>query len=338
MSLFGLHWALPMMLLLLPLAVLPWINHNREKVVAWIDFVPVDPFSNLIGTALKLLASIAIACLVMALAGPYEPEKKVDRIAEGAEIILLLDRSRSMDDAFAVKHQPAMVSVGKKDSKRRISKQYLIEFVKKRPDDRFGFVLFSAKSIDLLPLTYSKETILATVEASALGKGLSETNMPEALIRAATMFEGEKYRGSRIVLLVSDGGQLMSEEEKQQISELYKRMNLTIYWIYLRDHKGKTLEAGERDNLLWRDIPERKLHTFFKSMDIPYKAFEAGSLEDFADALDEIDKQQYQTLVVQETLPKQIKTKPFYTVALLAILLLSIAQVYTAWGVKKAYE
>ncbi len=337
MSLLGLHWSIPMLFLLLPLALLPWFNHNQEKIVAWIDFVPVDPLSRVIGTTLKLLASIAIASLILALAEPYLPEKKVDRVAEGAEIILLLDRSRSMDDAFAVKHQAAMVTVGKKNSKRRMAKKYLVEFVKKRPDDRFGFVLFSAKSIDLLPLTYSKETILATVEASALGKGLSETNMPEALIQGAKMFEGEKYRGSRIVLLVSDGGQLMSDEEKEQIKSLYKQKNVSIYWIYLRDHKGKTLEE-DSGNLLWADIPEKKLHSFFKTMDVPYKAFEAGSLKDFAKALDEIDKQQYQTLVVQETVPKEIKSTPFYAVAMLAILLLAIAQIYTAWGVKKAYE
>lgn len=337
MSLLGLQWALPMVLLLLPIALLPWINHNQEKIVAWIDFVPVDPMSRFIGITLKLLASIAIASLIFGLAGPYIPEKKVDRIAEGAEIILLLDRSRSMDDAFAVKHQAALVSVGKKNSKRRIAKKYLTEFVQKRPDDRFGFVLFSAKSIDLLPLTYSKETILATIEASALGKGLSETNMPEALIQAAKMFEGQKYRGSRIVLLVSDGGQLISDEEKQQIIDLYKQMNLTVYWIYLRDHKGKTLEDND-DNLLWADIPEKKLHRFFQTMDVPYKAFEAGSLKDFAEALDEIDKQQYQTLVVQETSPKQTKTKPFYAVAMITVLLLALAQIYTAWGVRKAYE
>lgn len=338
MSLFGLNWSLPTVLFLLPVVLLPWFNHNQEKVVAWIDFVPVDPMSRVIGLVLKSLASLALASLILALAGPYLPEKKVDRIAEGAEIVLLLDRSRSMDDAFAVKHQAALVSVGTKDSKRRVAKNYLVEFVKKRPDDRFGFVLFSTKSIDLLPLTYSKETILATIEASALGKGLSETNMPGALVRAATMFEGEKYRGSRIVLLVSDGGQLMSDEEKQQITELYKEMNLTIYWIYLRDHKGKTLEESDNSSLLWADIPERKLHSFFKSMDVPYRAFEAGSLEDFAEALDEIDKQEYQTLVVQETIPKEIKTKPFYAVALLATLLLALAQIYTAWGVRKAHE
>jgi mxaC protein len=109
------------------------------------------------------LSSLAIATLILALAGPSLPEQKVQRIGEGAEIVLLLDRSRSMDDPFAVKHQAAVVSVGGDDSKRRVARDYLTEFIKNRPDDRFGFVFFSTKSVNLLPLTYDKEAILATM-------------------------------------------------------------------------------------------------------------------------------------------------------------------------------
>jgi mxaC protein len=325
-------------MLLLPLVLLPWFNHNRDKTVAWIDFIPTDPFSNAIGFTLKALASLTILSLLLALTGPYVPEKKVERIGEGAEIVLLLDRSRSMDDAFAVKTQAALISVGKEDSKRRVAKKYLVEFVKKRPDDRFGFVLFSSQAIDLLPLTYSKEAVLATIEASALGKGLKETNMPEALIKAAHMFDDQTYRGSRIVLLVSDGGQHISDEEKQQIETLYKQMNLTVYWIYLRSMVGMTLEEAENNNILFQDTPERKLHEFFKSLDLPYRAFEAESLESFAKAMDEIDQQHYQTLVVEETLPREDKSQPFFIIALLSLLLLAMAQLYTVWGVKTAHE
>lgn len=338
MSFFDLQWSQPYLLLLLPLALLPWINHNQEKTIAWSEFVPVDPLSKVIGLSLKVLASIVLAALILALTGPYEPEKKVERVGEGAEIVLLLDRSRSMDDAFAVKHQAALVSVGKKDSKRRVAKSYLTEFVKKRPDDRFGFVLFSSRAIKLLPLTYNKDSVLATINANALGKGLRDTNMSDALIKAAEMFEGQTYRGSRIVLLVSDGGQLLTEEAKQQITVLYKRMNLTINWIYMSSMQGMTLEAEGEDNYLWTDLPERKLHNFFKSIGTPYRAFQAKSLKEFAEAMDEIDRQQYQTLIVEETLPREQKHKPFYWLALIAMMLLVMAQVYSAWGVRKAHE
>ncbi len=338
MMLLGMLWGQPWWLLLLPLALLPWFNHNLDKTVAWVELVPVDPLSRIISNLLKILASVVIAGLLLALAAPELPEQKVERLGEGAEIVLLLDRSRSMDDPFAVKTQAASVSVGGDNSKRSVARDYLTEFVKKRPDDRFGFVFFSTKSINLLPLTYSKESTLATINANALGKGLSDTNMAEALLSSARMFEGETYRGSRIVLLVSDGGQLLSDEAKADISRLYNEMNLSIYWVYLKSRVEMTLEPKEGESALWSDIPERKLHDFFKSIGVPYRAFEAGSLKDFADALDEIDRQQYQTLLVQETLPHEPKADVFLWIALFAMLLLAASHVYTFWGVRKAHE
>jgi len=332
------HWLHPYLLWLLPLALLPWLNHNQDKTVAWVDFIPVDPVSKFIGFTLKMLATIALLSLVIALAGPYLPEKKVERVAEGAEIVLLFDRSRSMDDAFAVKGQPTMRTVAREDSKRRIAKSFLIEFVKKRPDDRFGFVLFSSHAFDLLPLTYSKEAILATINASALGKGLSETNMAKALLKAADMFQGQPYRGSRIVMLVSDGGQEMDEAQQIQIKALYQELNITVYWIYMRTMQGMTLDEADDDNMLWLDTPERKLHTFFNEIKMPYRAFEVESVKTFSEALDEIDRQQYQTLIVEEILPREPKERFFYWLALIAMLLLALAQLYTVWGVRKAHE
>jgi mxaC protein len=338
MNLFAMQWATPWVLYLLPLCALPWLTRQQEKTIAWSQFVPVDPLSNLIGLAFKLLASIAIIFLILALAGPFLPEKKVDRIGEGAEVVVLVDRSRSMDDAFAIKGQLLMSSVGKKDSKRRVAKKYLQEFIDKRPDDRFGFVLFSNKALDLLPLTYNKEAIRATVNASALGKGLSETNIAKALVAAAQMYNGQTYRGSRIVVLVSDGGQEFSDEDKQTIAELYKQHNLTLYWLYMRSITGMTLDAKPGDNQLWTNKPERKLNTFFKSIDINYRAFEVGSMKAFSEAMDTIDKQQYQTLIVQETLPKEEKSRPFLWVAILTIIILMLAQIYSAWGVRQAHQ
>ena len=228
--------------------------------------------------------------------------------------------------------------MGGPDSKRRVARDYLTEFIKNRPDDRFGFVFFSNKAINLLPLTYDKQAVLATIDANALGKGLSDTNIAEALRSSAEMFEGQAYRGSRIVLLVSDGGQLLTDEDKEQIRSLYRDMNLAVYWIYLKSNTAMTLEEADNDNPLWADIPERKLHSFFNTLDVPYRAFEASSLEAFAEALEEIDEQHYEALIVEETLPYEPKTDILLWLALLALLLLSSSHVYTFWGVKKAHE
>lgn len=338
MTIAGLQWALPWVLLLLPLALLPWFNHNLDKTIAWVNLVPVDPLSMTINLLLKLMTSLLIASLLFALASPSLPEQKVERVGEGAEIVLLLDRSRSMDDAFAVTTQAASITPHGDNSKRNVARDYLTEFVRKRPDDRFGFVFFSTQSINLLPLTYSKEAILATIDANALGRGLSNTNVADALVSSAEMFEGQTYRGSRIVLLVSDGGQLLSEEAKQRIADVYREMNLTLYWIYLKSRQGMTLEATENDNILYTDTPERKLHDFFQTIGVPYRAFEADSLQSFSEAMDEIDRQQYQPLIVEETLPHEPKSDVFLWIALFAMLMLAASHLYTYWGVRKAHE
>ncbi len=341
MSFSALHWSLPWVLLLLPICLLPWWSHRQEHRVEWTNFVPVDPLSQTIGWVLKGLASLAIAMFIFALAGPFLPEKQVERVGEGAEIVLLLDRSRSMDDPFAGSIQTVqigLVSVGTDKSKRRMAGRFLNEFIEKRPDDRFGFVLFSSEAFDLLPLTYSKEAILATINASMIGKGLSDTNITKALEAAAVMFDKQTYRGARIVLLVSDGGSSdLDQATKDRISNLYKKHSLTIYWIYLRSRKGMTLDVMPGDSPLWVNLPERNLHEFFKETKLPYRAFEADTLEDFSKALDEISKQQYQTLIVTETIPKEKKHKLFFMVALLALWLLLLSQLYTSWGVKQAH-
>ncbi len=338
MNLLGLEWFQPWYLALLPLALLPWFNHNLDKTVAWVKLIPIDPLSRFYSIAMKLLASLVIAALIVAIAEPNIPEKKVERIVEGAEIVLLLDRSRSMDNPFAVTDEAGSITVGGPDSKRSIARDYLTEFIKNRPDERYGFVFFSNKAINLLPLTYDKEAVLATINANALGKGLSDTNIANALRSSAEMFEGQAYRGSRIVLLVSDGGQLLPDEDKEEIRRLYREMNLSIYWIYLKSNRAMTLEEGEDDNQLWTDIPERKLHSFFKTLNVPYRAFEASSLEAFADALEDIDEQHHQPLIIEETLPHQPKADLLLWVALVALLLLASSHVYTFWGVNKAHE
>lgn len=333
-----LSWNMPWLLLLLPLALLPWVCHNTDKTVAWQAMLPHDRLSRWFTIGLKLLSSLVIASLLSALAGPYIPEQIVERSRQGAECVILLDRSRSMDDIFNRPPRNTLpIQSFSKLSKREVSGDYLSEFVKRRPNDRFGYILFSTQATEILPLTYNREAVLATIQAGVLGKGLSKTDIFRALGKAATLFEHEPYRGSRNILLISDGGVILDSAEKQHLQQLFTDMRMNLYWIYLRSNRGMTLEPGEDDNLLWMERPERKLHNFFKTMSTPYQAFEAGSLEEFAAAIDEIDRQQYQPLIVAERLPKQSLVDVFLWLALLALLPLAAARGYTFWGVSQAF-
>ena len=93
----------PGWLWLLPLAALPWL-HNGVGVLKPLRFSHLalwahDAASHTLAHLLRLAASLAIAATVLALAEPYRPEYAVERQGRGAEIVLVLDRSRSMDQS-----------------------------------------------------------------------------------------------------------------------------------------------------------------------------------------------------------------------------------------------
>lgn len=324
----------PHILLLLPLAVLPWLVINTEKVVTWDRFIPHDPLSSVIDRSLKTLGSIVIVSLIVALSGPYLPEHETEQIATGAEFVIMLDRSRSMDEPFAVENSAQKVNRDLTKSKRAAAVRHLTEFMQSRPEERWGFVMFSNKVMPLLPLTQNKQAVLATIKASGLGKGMSETNLAQSLRQAADYFEEQTYRGSRVVLLVSDGGETFPERAQQQISEVFQKHRLSLYWIYLKSIADFSLEETTDEPVSWRELPERKLHQFFSDTPIQYKVFEADNEAEFSQAFLEIHQQQSEKIRVLRTQPKQAKADHFLVIALLALLPLVIVRLYTLYGMR----
>lgn len=332
-------WSAPLWLWLLPVILLPWLSRNTEKRIVWSALVPVDPVSTTLTLLIKGLGSLTLAALILALAGPYTPEKVIERQGRGAEFIIMLDRSRSMDEAFA--RQPLNTLPAERKPQRRkreIAGEYLFEFIDNRPDDRFAYLMFSNQATKLLPLTYNKTTVKAVVQAGRLGRGLSKTNIVDALTLAAEMYEGEPYRGSRNVLLISDGAETLTAEEEQFLNDLYRQMQLNIYWIYLKSNRGMSLEPGDDEPLMWQGLPERKLHESFSRMSVPYTALEAGTLEEFTAAVNAIDREQYAPLIVEQRLPRQPHQDLFLIIALIASGLLFVSYLYTWSGVRQAYR
>lgn len=92
----------PQLLWLLPLALVPIIlERHHIQGYSWVGLIPDDPLSDLVGLLLKILASLALASLILGLASPHSLEQKIERTGIGAQIGIVLDRSASMDDAFS---------------------------------------------------------------------------------------------------------------------------------------------------------------------------------------------------------------------------------------------
>ena len=81
-------------LFFLPLTFIPFIFfQSSNNNYSWNDMVPLDLLSIIVGILLKVLSSLIIALLILVLAQPFSDQKVIDKVGEGAQIGLVLDRS-----------------------------------------------------------------------------------------------------------------------------------------------------------------------------------------------------------------------------------------------------
>jgi mxaC protein len=324
----GVTFAEPWALALLPLALLPFVRAGRQVIgYSWLAMIPPDRWSTLVGVLFRVLAAATIALVVLGLAAMTRGETKVERLGQGAEIVLLLDRSRSMDQSF---YRPQRVedylpAFGGEipESKQAVARRLLSGFIAKRPDDLFGMVIFSTLPIEVLDFTQKAEVIQSAISASAIGKGIGDTDMGLGLERALSLFEGRPYSGSRIILLVSDGGAHLDVATRERLTRMFKQERVSLYWIYIRSFRSPGLLADrDVDAQIADTVPEHFLHTFFSGVGVPYRAYEAENPEALQKAIDDVNRLERLPIQFTEVLPRRDLSQQCYGAALACALLL----------------
>ena len=312
----------PWALLLLPLAILPLLRRRRDSVsFPWLAWLPADPVGRSVRMALTVLAVVALSSLVIALAQPGRPEMHVQRVGEGAEILILLDRSRSMDNHMLPSNwrsiDPTKLLYHKGRQKSEVARELLSNFVAQRPKDRFSLMYFSNRPLSVVPFTEHAAVMQAGIAAGGTGRGLAETEVGRALGAAIEAFDDRAYSGSRIILLVSDGGAHLDEATSAGIRAGLARNRIALYWLYLRSYNSARLDAQEAR---WENAPEMALHRFFQTLQTPYRAYEAEVPEDLAKAVADVGRQQNLPLEFSERIPRQDHSRAFIALAACACL------------------
>lgn len=318
-----LPWALAGLLL----AVLPLLNDSvRHSPYPWLAILPADRLSRVLAIILRLLGVATIAALVLGLAGLYRTEQQLERIGYGANIVLLLDRSNSMDNSFAGKTPDGQ----KEESKSAAARRLLTEFVQQRPHDRLGIAEYSTSPLFVLPLTENKQAIQAAINATAI-PALAYTNVSKGLGMALSFFDhpanDTTMTGSRIVLLVSDGAAVIDPDSELQLRRLFKQQQVRLYWIFLRTANSPGIfdkpQEPRDDNA--EAMPERYLHLFFSSLNIPYQAYQAESPDAMQQAIADINRLEHAPLHYRERIPRQdLSTACYQWAAGLMVLLLAL--------------
>ena len=325
----------PWFLWLLPLAILPLIfQRAHSKSYSWLPILPADPLSDLIGLILKILAVLILTFIIIGLSAPHSNQQKVERIGVGAQIVLVLDRSASMDDPFS--GLPSTTSNSETSStsstsgsegavgetKSAAASRLITQFVQSRKNDLMGMITFSNSAMYVLPLTENKKAIVAAVRATA-GNALFQTNIGSGLTSASALFDKVPDSGSRAVILLSDGAGRMDANTQQKIKDWYDRMHLSLYWIVLRQPGGisifdKNYKPQEDQPL----PPQIELSDFFKTLKTPFVAYEADDPKTLKLAIEDINRKEKKPIKYLEKIPGKDYSNTIFMIATLMIALL----------------
>jgi mxaC protein len=313
----------PAWLWLSPLALLPFLSSlHRGNIYSWNALLPGDALSRFLQLIIRIAGALAILLLIAGLAGLFRGEYTIPRTGHGANLVLLLDRSRSMDDSFAGR-SPS----GNEESKSRAAVRFLEAFINGRPHDRIGVTAFSTSPLFVLPLSANREAAIAAVRASAL-PGLAQTHIAKGLAMALSYFadDGDQPSGARGIVLVSDGAAVIDPDSEALLRRNFQQWHPHVYWIFLRTAGTPGLfdipPPGE-DTPQAR--PERHLHLFFESLGVPYKAYQAENPDDVRQAIADIDRAEQTPLNYPELRPREDFRGFCYMLA--ALLLLALLMV-----------
>jgi len=195
------------------------LGAERPGIVARLRDLPV---------ALRVFS---IALLGLGLARPQTSTREDNLDLEGIDIVITLDMSGSMEERDLV------------PNRLEAAKAVIQDFVRRRPSDRIGLVIFGREAYTYAPLTLDHGTLLRMVadlrsgivdgRGTAIGNGLG--------VALARLRKSDAK--SKVVILLTDGDNNAGNISPIQAATFAQKLGVKIY----------TILAGARDSAAEED-------------------------------------------------------------------------------------
>ncbi|MFM2081450.1 MAG: hypothetical protein RL380_141 [Verrucomicrobiota bacterium] len=191
-----------LLLLLLPLAA--WLKGKRGPTAAFL-YSSIKLADGLTGATrsragnfLAALRWLAFALFIIALAQPRHVQSETKVTASGVDIVVAFDLSGSMQsEDFEVR--------GERVNRFNMARKVLEDFIRKRPNDRIGLVVFGSQAYIAAPLTLDHDFLLLNLDRLNIGTiDANATAIGSGLSTAINRLRELKSK-SKIVILMTDG-------------------------------------------------------------------------------------------------------------------------------------
>lgn len=210
---------------LIPLLII-WYVVTANKRTAVIKVSSIRAFNrNSFKTKLRhlpfILRLLALTALIIALARPQKRNDEQLTGGEGIDIILCMDVSGSM---LSRDFQP---------NRLEVAKEMAAEFIRHRPVDRIGLVIFSGESYMLAPLTSDHNMLLTQINGLTSGLLPDGTLIGEGLAMAVDKLTTAKSK-SKVIILLTDGRERRTKQtiiDPYTALEIAKARGVKVYTI-----------------------------------------------------------------------------------------------------------
>lgn len=283
------HFDWLLVFILLPL---PWLlrlllpkanNHNQSALqVPYLKDFEMSSASSTIKVNMKrwplFIYGLLWICLLTAAARPQWIGDAVELPVSGRDLMLAIDLSGSMGQAFNHNYRSV--------TKLQATKVVASDFIENRVGDRIGLILFGDQAFLQSPLTFDRTTVNILLAESFLNLAGKSTAIGDAIGLAVKRFSKNNADDDRILILLTDGMNNAGEIKPKKAAELAAKKGLKIY----------TIGIGNKNS---RDLNEENLQAIAKTTGGRYfRAHNIDELQQIYQLLDQLepvekDKQTY---------------------------------------------
>ena len=212
-------------LLLVVPALIVWYILRHKKQEASLSFSDLKGFVKLPKTwkaylrhMLFALKMAALALLIVALARPQSSSTNSTSNIEGIDIVMAMDVSGSM------------LARDLKPDRLTAAKNVASDFVKGRPGDRMGLVIFSGETFTQVPLTTDHGVMLNMLAEMKNGLIDDGTAIGDGLATAISRLKDSEAI-SKVVILLTDGMNNAGSVDPYTAAEIAKLYGIRVYTI-----------------------------------------------------------------------------------------------------------
>ena len=280
MSFFhGLIWQQPAWLLLLLLLPLLLRKPRSSASLTW----PASPALPTLRTRLmplpKWLMALAAALVIVALARPQRLLQDRTISTKGIDIGLVLDVSESM---LAEDFRP---------NRLEASKRVAMNFVDRRPNDRFSVTIFAGEAFSPCPLTTDQRIVKEIIAGIRHGVIRDNTAIGDGLATAINRLKDSPAE-SKVIILLTDGENNAGYIQPMVAAEIAQTLGIRLYTI----GAGAAWQFDESpvDETLLTEMARITGGRYFRAQD-------AQALEQIYAEIDRLETTEIETTTLQET-------------------------------------